>query len=168
MIPPWLTAARGYLGMAEVPGPASNSRIRDLWLRLKGGAWFWRHFGGDDSRLPWCGAFVARAMQDAAMDFPDRYASALAWLSWGRTLHTPVVGCVVVFKRAGGGHVALAVGRDEQGRILCLGGNQGDRVSVAPFDEGRVLGYRWPLGYPILDEALPVTHSASPSSTQEA
>lgn len=63
--------------------------------------------------------------------------------------------------------VALAVGRDEQGRILCLGGNQGDKVSVAPFDEGRVLGYRWPLGYPLTTGAVPIIDTETQSSTGE-
>ena len=53
-------------------------------------------------------------------------------------LQAPTVGCVVVFEREGGGHVGLVVGADTKGRLLVLGGNQGDAVSIAPFDRSRV------------------------------
>ncbi len=55
-------------------------------------------------------------------------------------------GCVVVFERAGGGHVGLVVGETAGGRLLVLGGNQGDAVSVAAFQRERVVAYRWPPG----------------------
>jgi len=40
------------------------------------------------------------------------------------------------------GHVGFFAGWGTDGRIMILGGNQGDTVSIAPFDVSRVLGIR--------------------------
>jgi predicted glycosyl hydrolase (DUF1957 family) len=45
------------------------------------------------------------------------------------------------------GHVGFVVGIDVKARLMVLGGNQRDKVSIAPFDR-EVLGYRWPMGVP--------------------
>jgi uncharacterized protein (TIGR02594 family) len=142
--PAWLIEARRHIGQREVPGPGSNAWIKSLWLRLPGGAWFWKHFGSDDSKLPWCGAFVASVMDTCGHQYPKKYASAKAWLDWGTWLEHPEVGCVVVFARDGGGHVGFVVGRDLHKNLLVLGANQGDAVSIAAFRQDRVMGYRWP------------------------
>jgi len=171
--PTWLAIARRSLGVAEIPGPKSNGWIRDMWHRLKGGAWYWKHFGSDDSLLPWCGAFVAHAMQAAGIEYPKQYASAKAWLDWGTPLVRPVLGCIVVFDRSGGGHVGFVVGRDSQTRnLLVLGGNQGDRVSIAPFASSRIAGFRWPPGLAVpapFEASIPILASnGEPLSTNEA
>lgn len=170
---PWLLAAHRYLGQAEIPGPGSSAWIRSLWHGLKGGAWFWDAIGkGDDSQLPWCGAFVARCMQDAGIDYPARYASAKAWLDWGSRLTGPAVGCVVVLEREGGGHVGFVTGRTTAGNLLVLGGNQGDKVCEKPFSFSRAIGYRWPM--PALFEptvgasSLPIYVADSALSEREA
>lgn len=171
--PSWLTEARACIGEAEIPGPSSNSWIRDLWHRLKGGAWFWKHYGSDDSLLPWCGAFVAYCLQEAGLGYPQRYASARAWLDWGTKLVTPVQGCIVVFERPGGGHVGFVAGRDKRTRdLLVLGGNQSDRVSIMRFDSRRILGFRWPPGVQVpapFQQPIPIiAATGEPLSTNEA
>ncbi len=143
----WVTIAESHLGKREIPGPKSNGWLRDMWMGLRGGKWFWDAVGyGDDSRLPWCGAFVAMCVESAGFAYAKNYASAKDWLNWGEVLNDPAEGCIVVFTREGGGHVGFVVGRDLRGRLLVLGGNQGDAVSVAPFEFSRVAGYRWPTG----------------------
>jgi hypothetical protein len=42
------------------------------------------------------------------------------------------------------GHVAFWIGAKGD-RVLLLGGNQGNAVSVAAYPVFRVLGYRWPV-----------------------
>jgi hypothetical protein len=37
---------------------------------------------------------------------------------------------------------------EEKGRIVCLGGNQSDRVSLASYPKSRLLGFRWPADAP--------------------
>ena len=67
----------------------------------------------------------------------------LALLNTGTRLDKPAYGCVVVFDRAGGGHVGFVVGKDKQGNLMVLGGNQGDAVNIKPFATSRVAGYVW-------------------------
>lgn len=134
--PRWLSAARKYVGLAEVPGKQHNPTIL-RWLReLK--AWW------AEDETPWCGTFVAAVMRESEITLPKHWYRARAWLEWGVPLPHPVFGSVVVFERAGGGHVGFVVGEDHNGRLLVLGGNQGNRVSVAPFDRQRAIGFRWP------------------------
>ena len=79
-----------------------------------------------------------------------------------------MVGAIVVFQRAGGGHVGFLVGRDERGRLMILGGNQANAVTIAPFDPERVLGYRWPWSVEP-DGRLPlVASNGAPVSRNEA
>jgi hypothetical protein len=43
-------------------------------------------------------------------------------------------------KRQGGGHIAIVVGRrDQNGNLMCLGGNQEDAVNIKPFTAERPL-----------------------------
>lgn len=139
--PPWLAEARRFVGYGEIPGTASATFIQ-RWLRQLGAWWA-------DDATPWCGTAVAAWMRAAGQPLPKHWYRARAWLEWGTPLSEPVVGCVVILAREGGGHVGLVVGRDSLGSIAILGGNQGDKVSVAMFPSGRVLGYRWPLGVPM-------------------
>ena len=133
---PWLAIARGYLGVAEIPGKDSAPIIVGWLKRLR--AWW-----SEDS-TPWCGTFAAECLTEAGIVPPRAWYRAKAYLDWGMALRTPVPGCIVVYDRAGGGHVGFAIARTAAGEILTLGGNQGDRVSIAPFPAARVLGYRWP------------------------
>lgn len=162
MTPPkWLDIARRYVGLAEIPGKAHNPTIV-RWLRdLR--AWW------SDDETPWCGTFVAAVFREAGYPLPQHWYRAKAWLDWGVKLDQPAFGCVVVFERSGGGHVGYVVGRDQLGRLLVLGGNQGNRVSVAPFQTDRLMGYRWPTEA-IMDPrvAPPRLASNQQSSSNEA
>jgi hypothetical protein len=60
------------------------------------------------------------------------------------------VGAVLVFKRAGGGHVGFYMGEDPDGQALqVLGGNQADQVSVTRIMRNRLFAARWPDGLPL-------------------
>lgn len=159
----WLRAALANLGLRELPGAPTEPTIA-RWLKTLG-AW-WR-----DDETPWCGTACAAWMRQAGAELPKHWYRAKGWLDWGIPLAEPVRGCVVVFGRQGGGHVGIVCGQDQRGRLLVVGGNQGDRVSVAPFDRARVLGYRWPVGWSqslAKAGALPVIASAAASSSNEA
>lgn len=73
-------------------------------------------------------------------------------------------------KRNGGGHVGFVVGRDQNGKLMVLGGNQNNRVSIAPFDEDDFVAFRWPSVYPSeIRFLLPLLRStASPSRRHDA
>jgi len=161
--PNWMANARKYIGTAEIPGKATAPTIA-RWLRdLR--AWY------SDDETPWCGTFVAAVMREAGIPVAKHWYRARDWLNWGVSIADAVPGCVVVYERAGGGHVGFAVALDQKGRILTLGGNQGNKVSIAPFERYRVLGYRWPSDrFAELTAAgkLPLVTEAGASSGNEA
>lgn len=150
--PPWMHTAIGEMGVKELSGSASNARIeeyRDTCSKDAGGnlgPWALRQ---DDGDIPWCSCFVNWCMLRAGIE-PTRSAAARSWLSWGLDLDPTrrKRGAVVILTRKGGAHVALDTGETgaSGGWLLC-GGNQGNRVSIAPYAESRVQGYRWPEGF---------------------
>lgn len=144
----WITEAKKHLGLSEIAGPKHNPTIVN-WL-IKLGAW-WR-----DDETPWCGVFVAAVFKECGIENPKAFYRAKAWADWGAPLTVPILGCVVVLGRDGGGHVGFVVGKTPDGQLLILGGNQGNKVSVRAFDTSRVLAYRWPIGEPRQGGALPV------------
>lgn len=149
--PAWLIEAEKHIGLREIKGPKHEPKILQWWKAIKRG-------GIKSDEVPWCSAFVG-AMLEAVGIESSRYESARSYLTWGRPVKAPVLGCIVVFSRAGGGHVGFVVGRTVGGDLLVLGGNQNDAVSVALFPRNRVLDYRWPLGVPVLVGELPVLAS---------
>lgn len=165
MEPAWLVHARADLGVTEAPGKADSPVIRRWLVDLK--AWW------TDDATPWCGTAVAHWMQKAGVRPPAHWYRALAWADWGVRLGRPALGAVVVYRRPGGGHVGLVVGVDQRGNVLTLGGNQGDRVTIAPFDRQRVVSYRWPSDHladwpHLIDADAPLLASNDPTSRNEA
>ena len=156
MTPKWYQIAIAELGQQEIAGTARNPRIvayhQATGLRAQ------------DDETPWCGAFVAWCLGTAGIPYDKASAaSARSWLDWGRKLEHPTIGCVAVFWRGHRdgwqGHVGFYAGRDSQGRILVLGGNQGNAVSVRPYSAGQLLGYRWPEDVPLPPDIQPLRES---------
>jgi len=156
MTPKWYQIAIAELGQQEIAGTAHNPRIvayhQATGLRAQ------------DDETPWCGAFVAWCLGTAGIPYDKASAaSARSWLDWGRKLEHPTIGCVAVFWRGHRdgwqGHVGFYAGRDSQGRILVLGGNQGNAVSVRPYSAGQLLGYRWPEDVPLPPDIQPLRES---------
>lgn len=161
--PTWLTHARTYLGTAEIPGKQHNPTII-RWLKGLKSWWL-------EDETAWCGTFVGAVLRESGLPVAKHWYRAKDWLNWGIPIADAAPGCVVVYDRTGGGHVGFAVARDTSDRILTLGGNQGNRVSIAPFDRSRVLGYRWPADHVAELAAagpLPVVVSGGASSGNEA
>ena len=125
--PSWLIEARRNLGIAEVTGPKTSPVIASWLHKLR--AWW------QDDETPWCGVFVAACFDTVGCALPKNWMRAKAWLDWGQVLSSPELGCVVVFERPGGGHVGFVVGRTPEGSLLVLGGNQGNKVSIAARTE---------------------------------
>jgi uncharacterized protein (TIGR02594 family) len=158
--PEWLAYARKFLDLREIPGSQHNPVILDWLMKLR--AW-WR-----DDETPWCGVYVAHCMATFGIPLPQYWMRARDWLNWGTKLEFPTIGCVVVFSRDKGGHVGFVVGRSIDGHLMVLGGNQGNRVSIAPIDNSRVLGYRWPLQKVLAIVTLPIVTSDGKISSNEA
>ena len=158
--PSWIVQAERFIGLKEIKGSEHNSEILQWWKDIK-------RSGIKDDETPYCAAFVGAMLERSGIK-STRFEGALSYLEWGSDLTAPIYGCVVVFSRSGGGHVGFVVGEDENGRLMVLGGNQGDAVSVAPFDRARVAGYRWPDGIGMNTDPLPIIASNAMSSTNEA
>lgn len=135
---PWLDIARGQIGVKEWSGAANNPLVLE----------YYREAGVAQSTdsVPWCAAFVGAMLHRAGIASSGSLM-ARSYLEWGKPLKGPVRGCVVVLERgqAPAGHVAFVDGWGAN-MIKCLGGNQGDAVSIANYARTRVLGYRWPIG----------------------
>lgn len=160
--PAWLVEARRHIGVREIKGPKHNSVIVG-WLRTLKAWWL-------DDETPWCGVFVAHCIAITGYKLPKHWYRAKGWLDWGVAISDPVVGAIVIFAREGGGHVAIVVGRDAAGNLMCIGGNQGDMVKISPFSTLRVQGYRIPqdMKLPALPRPLPLIASTGQVSSNEA
>lgn len=142
---PWMHHLKTHLGLAEIPGKAHNPTLLQ-WLRDMGQyakeskAWW------TDDETPWCGLAVGHALGSSGRFVVPHWFRAKAWADSGAMtkLDKPAYGCIATKTRKGGGHVFFVAGRDKQGRLLGLGGNQGNRVSIIPFAESELDGFWWP------------------------
>jgi len=116
-----------------------------------------REFTGvDPKRIEWCAAFVNSVLNESGIAGSESISQtplmARSFLQWG----TPVAkedirpGDVVVFPRGNQGwqgHVGFFIKKHMVGNTeywLILGGNQSNRVSIAPYAARRSLGIRRP------------------------
>lgn len=157
--PRWLTLARRYSGLSEIKGKNHAPEILEMWRALG--------LPYRDDETPWCAAFVGFALEASGIT-STRSAWARSYEGWGVKLDWPTVGCVVTFKRDGGGHVGFVTGIDQGGNLMVLGGNQSDAVNIKPFSKSRVTAYRWPAGEPLPDGTMSTVASDGKLSTNEA
>lgn len=136
----WMEEARRLMGLKEVSGNGSNSRILDWAKELD------IHYPNDD--VPWCGLFVAHcvAVTLTSEPLPSNPLGARNWLKFGEEAE-PKLGAVLVFWRGSKagwmGHVGFYDGEDGT-NFYVLAGNQSNSVSVARISKKRLLGARWP------------------------
>lgn len=138
LVPPWVTLALRAVGTREIPGKDTAPAIRRWLTDLR--AWW------TDDETPWCGVFAGWCIKQSGWAPPAAYYRALAWADWGDLLLEPRYGAIAVMRRKGGGHVFFVVGRDQAGRVIGVGGNQRDSVSVASFDPAAIVAFRCPPG----------------------
>jgi uncharacterized protein (TIGR02594 family) len=134
------------VGIKEIPGSKDNPQVVAM-LRLD-------QSGDLKDEVPWRSAFVNYVAW--LLRLPrSKSLAARSWLQIGSVvnLNEAEVGFdVVIFKRGEGeqpgpevvnapGHVGFYAGK-EGTDILVLGGNQGDRVSIARFAADKVPGIR--------------------------
>ncbi|WP_165384324.1 TIGR02594 family protein [Sphingomonas paucimobilis] len=163
--PTWLTAGRAKLGVREAPGPANNPTIMG-WAKTLGAKVLGIAFNGDAT--PWCGLFAAKCVNEVGLAPPPIAIRAKSWATWGKPVAASALapGAVLVFERAGGGHVGFYVGEDATAYHV-LGGNQRDAVTIVPIAKGRCIARRWPAGLPVIGK--PVRLAAGPAlSVNEA
>lgn len=133
----WLSDAYDEVGVSE-SDEAGRARIVQYW-RAAG-----YELGPDDG---WASAFPEWVLQQSGI-LGAQSASARGWLKWGEPLTELKPGCIAVFWRGSPtgatGHVGFFVGTTADNRLLVLGGNQSNSVSVSKIGQERLLGCRWP------------------------
>lgn len=160
--PRWVAEGRKYIGTKEYPGPASNPVILSLWKLAK-------MSGINDDLVPWCAGAQCGILESCGIRSP-RSDSARAFLPWGQKLDYPAYGAIVVIKRNGGSgyHVGTVVGQDPDGRLVVMGGNQGDEYCTRSFGRALAAAYRWPPGEPLPALAtLPMITNVDHSRTEQ-
>ncbi len=100
---------------------------------------------GDDETA-WCSIFMNWVAMKANFERTKKM-NARSWLNIGLTVTNPEPGNMVIFwrgsKHSWQGHVAIFIGFSKDGnRIFCLGGNQGNQVSITAYSKDRLLGFR--------------------------
>lgn len=168
--PLWVEAGIKLLGLREGVGSKDNKTIID-WAHDEGGdiAAEYTH----DS-IPWCALFANHILTKVglkgtetlwALDFAGKWPAI--------RLAGPAVGAFAPMLRNGGGHITVVVGKDQNGNVMGLGGNQSDAVTIAPFAPSRLnKGFWWPksvtlpqlIGYNL----LPIVKSNGQLSGNEA
>jgi len=165
--PLWVVEGLKWLNLREGRDAADNPEILE-WAKEEGGA-IARDYTHDS--IPWCSLYANMVLTKVGIKGTETLW-ALDWNNWGQKLASPAVGAFAPMKREGGGHIAIVVGRDTHGNLMCLGGNQSDSVSIIPFPADRPLSFRWPAGVPMPlktgFESLPLMKSDGRLSTKES
>ncbi|MBR1279008.1 TIGR02594 family protein [Bradyrhizobium sp. AUGA SZCCT0283] len=165
--PLWVIEGLKWLNLREGRGEAENPDILN-WARDEGGA-IARDYKHD--AIPWCALFANMVLTKVGIKGTETLW-ALDWDKWGQKLPGPAVGAFAPMKREGGGHIAIVVGRDMHGNLMCLGGNQSDTVSIIPFPVDRPRSFRWPVGvtapFKAGFESLPLMRSDGQVSAKES
>ena len=127
------------VGVKEIKGSKSHPRI----LQYAKEAGF-TNYKSDESA--WCSLFANWVALKSGLERSNSL-TARSWLHVGIPVEHPEIGDVVVFWRESRhswkGHVGFYHGTSQDGsRIYCLGGNQGDQVSITAKPAGKLLGFR--------------------------
>jgi len=125
-----LSVAKKYLGKHEI---SDRSLLR-------------KFLGVDPKETPWCAAFVNAVLKEAGGGNGTGKLNARSFLNFGKETNSPKIGDIVVLERGGKnswqGHVGFFQGYDKNGNIKVLGGNQGNKVSIASYPKEKLLGFR--------------------------
>lgn len=133
----WMIEAKKHLGLRENTSKTVHNPTIVKWLKSLGAWWA-------EDETPWCGVFVAHCLRMAGVKYPKHWYRALDYVNYGTKLAKPAYGCVAIKTRKGGGHVCFVVGRDSKtGKLVCLGGNQGNAVSYVLYAESEFQEFRW-------------------------
>ncbi len=134
-----LKIAFNELGTEEIAGAQHNPEV--LKYASETGI-----AGITTDEIPWCSTFVNWVAWKAGLQHSKK-ANARSWLNVGIKTTSPEPGDIVVFWRESPqswkGHVAIFLGYSQnKKRVYCIGGNQGNRVSVSAYRANTVLSFQ--------------------------
>lgn len=135
----FLKFAFNELGVEEISGPQNNPEVLKYARETN-------IDGITSDEIAWCSTFVNWVAMKAGLQRSGK-ANARSWLNVGLKVTDPEPGDIVIFWRESPqswkGHVAIFLGISPDGsRVYCLGGNQGNRVSVSAYRLDTVLSYQ--------------------------
>jgi len=98
-----------------------------------------------EDKTPWCAAFVNYNLETSGIG-GSKSALAFTFKNYGQDLgyEKPIYGSIAVMNYS---HVGIVVGINKDGRVILLGGNQGDAVNLSPNSQSAVIKYVYPSGY---------------------
>lgn len=132
---PWMDTAFSQIGVTEFSGAKNNPIIIGYHSTTI--------LSATTDSTPWCASFVNYCLTQNNIPSLNS-ASAFAYLHFGEKLDKPAYGALAIMKYS---HVGFVAGQNSDGRIILLGGNQGDAVNLSPNGISQVKGYRYPSGY---------------------
>lgn len=140
--PMWFAHMLARLGEAEIAGAQHNRWVLRCHALTS--------LAAKDDETAWCSASACWAVESSGIR-STRSAAAASWRTWGVHLDRPRRGCIVVIPRYVRGnphaaHVAFYAGPGAAGKALLLGGNQSNRVAIAPYHLPDTAAFRWPAG----------------------
>lgn len=152
--PIWYQKAVSELGQREITGKLNNARIVE-YQKATG-------LAASDDETPWCGSFVAWCMMQSGIPYDKKNAAwAKSWLTFGKSLKTPITGAIAVMQRGtdvNTGHVTFFSewANAEHTLFKALGGNQSNSVCIESLPVANVLGWRWPneVKLPVSEQPL--------------
>lgn len=128
----WMAEAKRHLGMNEL----KHAYVLSDWQKELNCAWL-------GVNPAWCGIYIAHCLKFAGVKYPKELYRAAAYRTCGTQLTRPCYGCVAIKSRAGGNHVAFVVGKLNDGRLVCLGGNQSNGVNYAVYKVSDFDTFTW-------------------------
>lgn len=134
-----LEVAARHMGVEEWPGARHNPAIQAMFAAIG-------HNPNEPDETPWCAAFVGAVLAELGLPHTGRL-NARSYLDWGVPVEMrdvrPGDVCILWRGQPQGwqGHVGFVV-RFDADRVILRGGNQGNKVSDAPYTLSRVLGFR--------------------------
>ena len=138
----FILTALAEFGTTEYAGEKHNARILEYHRATT--------LKATTDEVAWCSSFVNFIVRQCGL-VPTQSAAARSWLTWGKEIKTPVMGCIVVLDRRSednpnAAHVGFYIS-EQGGNINLLGGNQSNSACILPYAKNKVLGYRVPENY---------------------
>lgn len=163
--PHMLVEAISHYGILEHTGPGSNPDILAWATEVGVRGWY------ADDDIPWCGLFVGICAKRAGYPIKSDLLSALSWANFGEKIPKgrEMLWDILVFSRAGGGHVGFYVGENASA-FLVYGGNQANAVGFAWVSKERLVAAVRPnykIGEPANVRKIILTDSGDLSTNEQ-
>ncbi len=162
---PWMKIVmdecKNYGGYNEGEDPL-KSRVKNGYFNINPGG-----YRNDPTKTAWCAAFACWCLGKAGYPNPQSYSSQSFRPEWKTTtargnqsrmrkIAEPVYGCLIVWNDLATpthGHVAFCYGKQADGRLIAIGGNQSNSLKFTARIAGAkewgqvIVGYYLPENY---------------------